>query len=121
MTPTQRSLAHLRALGYTVAITEHWNMYAKIRQDLFGFGDLLAFRPGQPGSVLVQTTSGTNHAARRTKILQNEVARDWLKAGNWILLQSWRKGGAVGKRKVWTEKSEYLSLDQFPFVMGGKD
>jgi hypothetical protein len=114
MTPTQRSLAHLRSLGFTVAITEHWNQYAHIRQDLFGFGDLLAFRSGQPGSVLVQTTSGANHAARRTKILANPIALDWLKAGNWILLQSWRKGGAAGKRKLWTEKSEYICLDQFP-------
>jgi hypothetical protein len=114
MTPTMRSLVYLRKLGYHAQVVEKWNAFAKIRVDVFSFGDILAFRPGQPGSVLVQTTSGANHAARRTKILANPIALDWLKAGNWILLQSWRKGGAAGKRKLWTEKSEYICLDQFP-------
>lgn len=112
--PTQRSLALLRFQGYHVQVVERWNPYAKIRQDLFGFADLIAFRPGQPGSTLVQTTSGSNAAARRTKILANALALDWLKAGNWLRLDRWAKRGPRGKRKVWTAESEYICLDQFP-------
>ncbi len=113
MTPTQRTLADLRADGFHAAVVEKWLAAVKIRQDLFGFADVIAFRPGQPGSVLVQTTSGSNVAARRDKILALPVARDWLRAGNWIRLDGWAKRGARGKRKVWTLRKEYLALDQF--------
>jgi len=38
MTPTARSLQHLKSLGYAAKIVEKWNPFAKIRQD---FGDVL--------------------------------------------------------------------------------
>ena len=66
MSPTARSLAHLKSLGYTAKVVERWNPFAKIRQNLFG-GDLLALKPGEP-VLVIQATSGTNHAARRTKL-----------------------------------------------------
>ena len=47
MSPTQRSLAHLKALGYQARVVEKWNPFAKVRQDLFG-GDVLALKPGSP-------------------------------------------------------------------------
>jgi hypothetical protein len=34
MSPTARSLQHLKALGYHAKIVEKWNPFAKIRQDL---------------------------------------------------------------------------------------
>jgi len=71
MTPTQRSLAMLREAGYLYAIVEHWNYFAKIRQDYFGFGDILAVDATTNTTVIVQTTSGSNFAARRTKIREN--------------------------------------------------
>jgi len=66
VSPTARSLAHLKSLGYTAKVVERWNPFAKIRQNLFG-GDLLALKPGEP-VLVIQATSGTNHAARRTKL-----------------------------------------------------
>ena len=42
--PTQLSLKKLREEGYIVAVVEHWNSFARIRQDLFGFIDLLALK-----------------------------------------------------------------------------
>ena len=69
MTPTQRSLAYLREQGYTVAIVERWNPFARIRQDLFGFVDLLAIRKGE--TLAVQTTS-TNVSERIKKIQDSE-------------------------------------------------
>ena len=36
MSPTQRSLHHLKALGYQARTVERWNAFAKIRQDVWG-------------------------------------------------------------------------------------
>lgn len=89
MTPTMRSLAYLRGLGYRVAVVERWNYHAKIRQDLFGVVDLLAIREGE--TLAVQTTSGSNVAARAAKIAEAEATADIRKAGWRILVHGWRK------------------------------
>jgi hypothetical protein len=112
MTPTQRSLAYLRGGGYTVGIVEHWNAFARLTLDLWGFADLVAFRPGVP-VLLVQTTTGANLAARRRKILANETARQWVQAGHEIVLHSWSLRGKRGARKVWTNEPEWLTADMF--------
>ncbi|MFZ9649512.1 MAG: hypothetical protein ACO29C_05430, partial [Fluviibacter sp.] len=64
MTPTQRSLAYLRDEGYLVAIVEHWNPFARIRQDLFGFIDLLAIRRDETLAVQV-TASGVSARVKK--------------------------------------------------------
>jgi hypothetical protein len=64
MTPTQRSLAYLRDEGYLVAIVEHWNPFARIRQDLFGFIDLLAIRRDETLAVQV-TASGVSSRVKK--------------------------------------------------------
>src|ERR1700751_4932922 len=56
--PTQRSKAYLENAGYLVAITERWNPHAKVRQDMFGFIDMLAVKEGE--ILGVQTTSRSN-------------------------------------------------------------
>lgn len=101
MTPTQRSLAHLRALNYSVCVVEKWIAQIKQRKDAFGFGDLLAVRAGIRGALLVQTTTGSNVAARIAKIRSIAEAGIWLAAGNQIEVHGWRKVGARGKRKKW--------------------
>ena len=100
MTPTQRSLAKLRKEGWLVAIVEKWNPYVKIRQDLFGFGDLLAIRANT--ALIVQTTSGSNVSARLDKIKSSQAAKVWLESpSREIIIHGWRKAGARGKRKLW--------------------
>lgn len=89
--PTQRSLELLRKQGYTVGVVEHWNPFARIRQDLFGFIDLVAVRPGVRGVLAVQTTSGGNVSARLAKIRSEARAGIWLAAGNAIVVHGWRK------------------------------
>ena len=96
MSPTQRSLAHMRKLGYTAAITEHWNGFAKIRQDLFGIVDVLCI--GQGETVAVQCTSGANVASRVSKIADHANTPFIRKAGWKIVVHGWRKN-AAGK---WT-------------------
>lgn len=100
MSPTQRSLAKLRKEGWMVAIVEKWNQWAKIRQDLFGFIDLLAVK----GDIVmaVQTTSGTNVSQRLAKIQNTQAAATWLESPyRTIVVHGWRLAGARGKRKLW--------------------
>ena len=91
MTPTQRSLRYFRDMGYTCQVVEQWNSHTKTRRDLFGFGDILAVKPGC--ILLVQTTSGSNGAARVSKIIGEcgDAAKTWLAAGGEIECHAWRK------------------------------
>jgi hypothetical protein len=87
MTPTQKSLNVMRERGFTCEIVERWNPYAKIRQDLFGFIDLLCV--SREGVVAVQTTSSSSMSARRTKIANHEHIGAVREAGVRILLHGW--------------------------------
>ena len=106
--PTARSLERLKELGYTAKVVEHWNQYAKIRQDLFGV-DILALKPGEP-VLVVQATTGSNHAARRTKLEEKGFTALWEGAGAQLEVWSWAKQGPTGQRKVWTVRREALSV-----------
>lgn len=112
MTPTQRSLALLRERGYTAAVVERWNAFARVRQDLFGFVDIVAVKAGEPGVVAVQSTSADNLASRRTKIAAEPRAAVWLAAGNRIVLHGWRKGGPRGTRKRWQVNEENVETEK---------
>lgn len=98
--PTQRSLKKLRDEGWTCGITEKWNPFCKIRQDLFGFIDVFAMRP-TVGFMAVQTTSGSNLSSRVAKIKAEPRAAIFLACNGIIVVHGWRKVGAKGKKKVW--------------------
>lgn len=100
MSPTQRSKAYAQKLGYTVAIVEKWNQWAKVRQDLFGIGDLLCLSVNKP-LLLIQTTSDSNMAARIAKALSSPHLAAWMSTGNLFEVWGWGKKGARGKRKTW--------------------
>lgn len=100
MSPTQRSLKLLRSEGWTAATVEKWNPHCKIRQDLWGFGDLLAFRGDQV--LIVQTTSGSNVTARIAKMRLIPAVDHWLEsASRRIVVHGWRRL-IVGRRKLWS-------------------
>jgi len=88
LTPTQRTLAYLREQGYLCAVVEHWNSWARIRQDLFGFIDILAIKKDE--TLAVQCTS-TGVAARVKKIQESEYLSRVREAGWKILIVGWRK------------------------------
>jgi hypothetical protein len=90
MSPTQRSLKHLREQGYLCAIVEHWDHFARKRRDLFGMFDLLCVREGE--TLAVQTTSGSNVSARVKKLTESELIGTVRKAGWGIHVHGWRKG-----------------------------
>lgn len=101
MTPTQRSLIRLRKDGFLVAITEHWNVHAGIRQDLWGFCDLLAIKGKE--ILAIQVTSASNMNARIEKIVSHKNFIPVKKSGIKILVEGWEKK-KVGKRLLWDSK-----------------
>jgi hypothetical protein len=98
MSPTQRTLAYLRAQGYYAAITERWNSYAKIRQDLFGVVDVLALKGKE--TLAVQCTSYANVSARVRKIADHESTPKLREAGWGIHVHGWTKGKRGAPRVV---------------------
>lgn len=106
MSPTARELQWRRENGWTAAVVERYNPHARIRQDLFGFIDLIAV--GNGWIVAVQVTSGSNHAARVAKIKAEPRSEAWRAAGGRIEVVSWSKrkvkrGGAAVR---WTRRVE---------------
>lgn len=99
MTPTTETIKKLKRDGYTVAIVEKWNAFAKIRQDLFGFIDVLAIRKGE--ILGIQTTSRANVNARIKKSLASPHLKTWLLAGGRFEVWGWSKKGKRGQRKLW--------------------
>jgi carbonic anhydrase len=90
LSPTQLTMRHLRADGWSlVQVVEHWNPHAGIRQDLFGFVDVLAVRRGE--TLAVQTTSAANVSARVRKIAEHENVAAVREAGWAIRVHGWKK------------------------------
>jgi hypothetical protein len=88
MSPTQRSLKYLRDEGYLVAIVEHWQPFARIRKDLWGWADLLAIKRGEVLAVQV-TSEGV--ASRVAKIIASETLGRVREAGIRVEVHGWRK------------------------------
>lgn len=88
-------------------MVERWNQWSKTRHDLFNMFDLLVMTP--ESLIGVQATSGSNHAARRTKLAANELLPAWLAHAE-AEIWSWSKTGDRGKRKLWTLRRERISL-----------
>ncbi len=102
--PTKLSLDELRKRGYTVAVVEKFNSFIKIRQDLWGFGDILAIHPSKKEFLIVQATSdkGGQMSKHKQKCDENKNLKIWLKSGGKFSIWAWNKKGKVGKRKLWT-------------------
>lgn len=94
--PTQRSLQKLRNEGYEPAIVEHWNPFAKIRQDLWNCLDLIAVNGS--GILGVQTTSGAHVAHRVAKLRANPLVPVIMASGIRIEIHGWRKLRSRGKK-----------------------
>jgi hypothetical protein len=109
MTPTARTLQQLRKEGYVCQVVEKWNPYARIRQDLFGFIDIVAIRDQQ--ILGVQATSATNVSARIHKALACPHLAAWLKANARFEVWGWSKKGPRGQTKHWQFSKRQLNLD----------
>ena len=92
VSPTQRTLKRLKDSGDypLVQVVEHWNSFARIRQDLFGIIDILAI--DHKGVVTaLQVTSYSNVGARVKKITESP-ATPHLRTADWVILvEGWHK------------------------------
>ena len=115
MTPTARTLAELKRRNLTAQVVEHTVPRVRIKRDLFGVIDILVMNPSNSnaGILGIQATSGTNHAARRAKILAEPRALEWLRCGGRLQVWSWSKKGPRGKRKLWTVRVEEILATDF--------
>lgn len=111
MSPTARSLKLLRERGYLAQVVERWNPGARVRIDLYGFGDILAIKGGE--TLMVQACTVGDQSKRIAKILAEPRARTWLCGGRTIEVQGFAKRGPRGKRKVWTASTKEITLDDF--------
>lgn len=91
MSPTQLTIRSLKQDGWLVEVVEKYNFFAKVRNDLFGFIDILAIKDG---SVLaVQATSKANISSRVNKIAEHENIAEVRKLGWQIEVWGWAKVG----------------------------
>ncbi len=103
-----------------VAKVSKWNQYAKVSQDLYGIGDVLAVKG--PLTVLVQATTQSNAAARLMKALAEERLWKWLEGGNRAFhIHGWAKRGAAGKRKLWTVSRRAVRDDQTVVLLNDEE
>lgn len=90
----------LRRHGYRCEIVEHYNQRRQRSSDLFGFGDVLAYRPSlfsdgpsildlstpQPtGSLIIQACAISSTSPHLQKVVTpptGDLLRDWLFCGN---------------------------------------
>lgn len=113
--PGARTMEHMRKEGFVCGRVEHWNSHCNIRQDLFGFADLIAMRGGA-GIIAVQATSdqnGANANKRIAKILAEPRAKIWLQLGGRIMVFGWRKLSRGMVREKWVPKIIEITLKEF--------
>lgn len=106
--PTQRSKAYAESLGYQVAIVERWNQWAKVRQDLYGFIDLLCLKEGAC-LIAIQATSTGNMNSRIAKIKTLPASWKWITSGNRLEVWGWALRGKKGKRKKYELKRHVVT------------
>jgi len=99
VSPTKRTLDECKRRGYIAQVVERFNMFAKVRVDLFGVIDLVAITPD--GILGIQACAGSSHATRRTKMLAEPRMTEWCKHAK-LAIWSWRKA-ANGR---WTLREE---------------
>ena len=91
--PTQRTLKHMRAAGFTAEVVEKWIPGANIRKDLWGFVDVLGIHADTGEVLAVQSTSYGNVSARVRKITDHENLPIVRLAGWTLHVHGWRKVG----------------------------
>ena len=114
ISPTQRTLKANRNLGRICGIVEKFQQYGGkfgIRQDLFGFIDIIAIDEFE-GIVAIQST-GQDWSGNIKKIMElEEIVLKWLHHAP-LELWSWRKVKKVrgGKAMIWKPRIADFFID----------
>ena len=93
MTPTAKTLTHLRQLGFVAAPCERFIAAVQRSRDLFGIGDVIGFHPRDRLALLVQCTTAAHVADRLNRIRQRPELPLLLRAGLTIEVWGWHKHG----------------------------
>jgi hypothetical protein len=96
------SIDKLRADGYFPWKTETWNAFARIRQDLWGWCDVIAV--GKSGILAVQATTWGEVSKRVRKIADSDSIGPVRDAGVSVQVWGWKKVG-----KTWQVRIEDIS------------
>lgn len=110
VSPTQRSLRYLKAKGFICQVVEKYISFTHQRIDLFHCIDILCIKKDVIGVLGIQTTTASNKSKHLDKIKAIPEIKIFLEAGNKLILHTWSKKGARGKRKVWTLKEYEIFL-----------
>lgn len=115
-----RTIKQLKDQGITAKSVEKYNPYVGIRQDLFGFIDLIALDHNR-GVIGIQVCSHGELNAHNEKFwnLRPEVT-DWLKTpGTHLEMWGWRKlkrrlkSGKIGNSYIWEAEIIEYDLEYF--------
>jgi hypothetical protein len=113
---TKRALAECRKRGWVAQVVEQTIPRVFIKRDLFGVIDIIALTPD--GIVGIQATAGDGHHTEHLrKIYAEPRAKLWLEVGAGratIELWTFLLRGASGKRKLFTLRTEAITLGGFP-------
>jgi hypothetical protein len=116
----QRSMKELRRMGWQCGIVERWipprgKMKFGVRQDLWGFGDVLACKPSclpEPNKIAIiqcfPMARWKDHVTKLEPLIELKI---WKAAGGLVLLHGWAlkpKGGVRGAKKEWTLREEAM-------------
>ena len=120
MTPTARSLALLREMGYIAQVVERFCPHSKRRIDLYGCIDILAAHPDF-GILGVQACTTGDAAKRTKKALEEPRLLTWLQAGGRFSVHGWALRGKAGARKLWTLSERKIDLGTLEAHYEGKE
>lgn len=103
----QRSLEYIRGLGIPsqkvfACKVEQWNPHAMIRQDMFGFADIVWLSMSAvagDGQIVAVQVVNTHLPEHIEKINQNQAAQAWMECGGGIEVHNWKQRGPRGKKK----------------------
>jgi len=89
-----RSMRWLEKQGYVVADTEKTIQWpgGMVKRDLFGFGDILAFRPGRDSTVLMVNATDETSVAHKITAVQTRPSKElteWIHAGFEAQIHGW--------------------------------
>lgn len=107
--PTARTLEELRKQGIAADVVEKWIPQARVRKDVAGCIDVLAYGL-QVGVLGIQATTGAHHAARKQKAEEEPRIVEWLQGGGRFEVWSWTKSA----RGRWALRRERLILSSSP-------
>lgn len=118
VSPTQRTLQSLRDQGRLCGITQTWNPHAGIRQDLFGWIDIIALDPAESAIVAIQSTDGAHYAEHLKSLLDGKVTEkviEWLCCGGHVEVWGSRKllVKRSGKAQHWVAQVRKITLADY--------